>query len=98
MSKTQTVITGLRFQEYPESKEVHVHDDGKSLRFVAKTCGFKNDVESALIDLKAGPGAIIIEGTSRENLCLVSDGKKIKAFVLDSADMTKEIESFINKL
>ena len=98
MSKTTDTIAGLRFQEYPESNEVHVHDDGKSLRFIAKTKVFKEDVTSALLDLKAGPGATIIEGTSREKLCLVSDGKKIKAFVMDEADMTKEIESFVKKL
>jgi hypothetical protein len=96
--KTSDIIAGLRFQEYPESKEVHVHDDGKSLRFVAGTCNFKGDVASALIDLKAGPGATIIDGTSKEKLCLVSDGKKIKAFVIDDVDMTKEIESFVKKL
>jgi hypothetical protein len=99
MSKTTDTIAGLRFQEYPEDKVVHVHDDGKSLRFIAKTSVFKSDVESALVDLKAGPGAVIIEGTSKEKLCLFSDGKRIKAFVMgDKDDMTKEIESFIKKL
>lgn len=98
MSKTQSVISGLRFQEYPESKEVHVHDDGKSLRFVAGTCDFKGDVASALIDLKAGPGATIIGGNSKEKLCLISDGQKIKAFIMDEVDMTKEIETFVKKL
>ena len=99
MSKTTDTIAGLRFQEYPESNEVHVHDDGKSLRFVAKKAAFKSDVGSALVDLKAGPGATIIEGTSKEKLFLISDGKKIKALVLDDKDdMTKEIESFIKKL
>jgi len=99
MSKTTDTIAGLRFQEYPESNEIHVHDDGKSLRFIAGTKAFKEDVTSALIDLKAGPGATIIEGTSKEKLCLISDGKKIRAIVLDDkVDMTKEIESFVKKL
>jgi hypothetical protein len=54
---------------------------------------------SALVDLKAGPGATIIEGTSKEKLCLFSDGKQIKVFVMgDKEDMTKEIESFVKKL
>ena len=98
MPKTTETIAGLRFQEYPESNEVHVHDDGKSLRFVAKTAAFKSDVKSALEDLKAGPGVTIIEGTSMERLYLISDGQKIKALVLDDNDMTKGIESFVKKL
>lgn len=98
MSKTTDTIAGLRFQEYPETREIHVHDDAKSLRFIAKTTPFKSDMESALVDLKAGPGATLIEGTSKEKLFLVSDGKKIKAFVVDDTDMTKEIESFVKKL
>jgi hypothetical protein len=98
MSKTSDTIAGLRFQEYPESKEVHVHDDKNSLRFVAKTKTFKDDMASSIVDLKAGPGATIIEGTSKEKLCFISDGKKIQAFVMDTVDMTKEIETFIKKL
>jgi len=99
MSKTTDTIAGLRFQEYPEEKMVHVHDDAKGLRFIAGTRDFKAEVKSALDDLKAGPGAAIIEGTSKEVLCLFSDGKRIKAFVMDDKeDMTKEIESFVKKL
>jgi hypothetical protein len=99
MSKTTDTIAGLRFQQYPESNEVHVHDDARSLRFVADAKVFKEDVASAFIDLKAGAGATVVGGTSKEKLCLISDGKKIKAFVMDDKeDLTKEIESFIKKL
>jgi len=98
MSKTTETIAGLRFQEYPETKEVHVHDDARSLKFVAPTKVFKQDLSDALTDLKAGPGATVIGGTSVERLCLVSDGTKINAFVMVDKDMTKELDSFLKKL
>lgn len=96
--KTTDTIAGLRFQEYLESKEVHVHDDARNLKFVAATKSFKEDLSSALTDLKAGPGATVIWGTSTERLCLVNDGTKIHAFVMEDKNMAKDLESFLKKL
>lgn len=99
MSKTTDTIAGLRFQVYPESDEVHVHDDAKGIKVIASSKDFKEDVASAIKDLKSNDGVAIIEGTSKEKLCLIGYNKKIKAYVLDNKDdSSKEIESFLKTI
>jgi hypothetical protein len=99
MSKTTDTIAGLRFQVYPESDEVHVHDDAKGIKVIASSKDFKEDVASAIKNLKSNDGATIIEGTSKEKLCLISCDGKIKAYVIDNKeDFSKEIESFLKTI
>jgi hypothetical protein len=99
MPKTTDTIAGLRFQHYPESKEVHVHDDARGLKFVASLKEFKQDLSEAIKELKSTTGSTLISGTSTEQLYMISDGSKIKACVLDGKlDLTKELESFLKKL
>ena len=98
MSKTTDTISGLRFQNYPESNEVHVHDDEHGLKFKASASSFKSEVENALSYFKDSDGATLISGSSKEQLCLVGEGKKVKAFVVAEGDQRRDIESFIKKL
>jgi hypothetical protein len=98
MPKTTDTIAGLRFQQYPESKEIHVHDDARGLKFIASLPEFKKDLSEALTELKSTAGSTLIGGTSAEQLYQVSDGLKIKACVLNNQNMTKDLESFLKKL
>jgi hypothetical protein len=94
--KNTNTINGLRFQKY-DSKEVHVHDDSRSVKFVSSTTEFKKDVKNALSQLK-GDGAIIVGGTSKEKLLLIKDGKVLSAVILSDQDITKELNSFLSSL
>jgi hypothetical protein len=103
MDKTNNTIAGLRFQKY-DSGEVHVHDDSKNIKFVSSTAEFKKDVKQALKDLLAsghyGPqdGAVVIEGTSKERLVLIRDGKNLSASVISDQNIISELQSFCNTL
>ena len=98
MSKTTDTIQGLRFQVYPETREVHIHDDQKNLKFIDTIKSFKKDLASALKDFDKGPGSTIIEGTSKDRLYLVHDGKMLHVSILGDQDYTKEVEGFLKKL
>jgi hypothetical protein len=98
MSKTTDTIQGLRFQVYPETKEVHVHDDQKNLKYIDTAKSFKRDVAGALKDFEKAPGSAIIEGTSKDRLCLMHDGKTLHVSIIGGQDYTKEVKDFLNKL
>lgn len=88
---------GLRYQTY-SGGQLHIHDDAKSLKFVANTKAFKKDVEEALKDLKAAHGgAIQIVGTSIEVLYLIQDSGKTFILVAKNSD-EKELKDFVRSL
>jgi Neuraminidase (sialidase) len=95
MKDTQN-ISGLRFQKY-DTGVVHIHDDARSLTFLAKTKDFKKEVEGFF--KQKGDGAVIIDGTSKEKLLLMREDKKITAVVLpDQQDIGTELKGFFNSL
>jgi len=98
MSKTTDTIAGLRFQVYPESNEVHVHDDQKSIKFIGNAKDFKKEVNEAMKSFAGSAGAVLIKGTSKEQLCLVDDGKRVYASVVNDTDVTSDLIDFLKKL
>lgn len=90
--KDTNTIAGLRFQKY-DSNQIHVHDDVRNLKFVATKAVFKKDL-SEFLKQRDG-GASIIEGSSKEKLLLVKDGKNISATILSDQDITKELKDFL---
>ena len=93
--KNTTAIAGLRFQKY-DTNMVHVHDDVKNLKFVAKTKDFKKNIESFI--KQKGDGATLVDGISKERLLLVKEDKKLFAEVLSEQDIVKDLISFIDSL
>jgi cell division protein FtsB len=104
MSKNTQDIAGLRFQKY-DTGEVHIHDDVKNLKFIAKIDDFKKEVEDFI--KQDSDGATIIEGVSKERLLLIKEGKNVITVVLDSlysttifpeSKSTKEFIAFVDSL
>jgi hypothetical protein len=95
MKDTQ-FIAGLRFQKY-DTGVVHVHDDARNLKFMAKTKNFKKEIEEFI--KQKGDGAVVIDGTSKERLLLIKEGKKVIAIVLsDEHDVGPDLKGFWNSL
>jgi hypothetical protein len=87
-------INGLRF--HINNDEVHIHDDAKSLKFIAKKSVFSSDIDDAinqLDNLKCGVAKI--DGTSKEKLCLVKDEKNFFMFIMDNSNSKSKLESFL---
>jgi hypothetical protein len=96
MDKETKNIAGMRFQKY-DTGVVHVHDDARCLTFQAKTKDFKKEVEEFL--KQKGDGATVIEGTSKEKLLLIKEGKEVtRAIVLPEPKSMKDFNTFIDSL
>lgn len=95
MSKDTQNIAGLRFQKY-DTGVVHVHDDARNLKFMAKTKEFKKEVEGFI--KQKSDGATIIDGTSKERLLLIKEGKNVLTVVLSEPKSTKEFNTFVDSL
>ena len=96
--ETET-IQGLRFQIYASNDVVHVHDDGAGLRFECSKNKFKEEVGSAMKDLKKADGIAKIKGRKSVSLYLCSDGGNFNAFVIREGDSRKkEVEKFLRRL
>jgi hypothetical protein len=96
MDKTNNNIAGLRFQKY-DSGEIHVHDDTKNIKFISSTTEFKKDIKQAIKNLLQD-GAVIVEGTSKEQLVLIRNGKNFSATIIDNQNIISELHSFCNTL
>jgi hypothetical protein len=88
----ETLIGGLRF--HVSGTTVHVHDDNRKLKFEGNAIGFKQQVEIALKELEKTEGIIKISGT-KDDLCIVSDGKKISLFLSSNQDVKSDLNSFL---
>lgn len=97
MNKNSTTVSELRFQDY-ENGDVHIHDDSHNLKFVANQDDFKEQMEIALEDLKTTDGIIKIEGTSKEVLYLLKEGRSFHVFVAGGKSKKKELEKFVDGL
>lgn len=89
----ETTVGGLRC--HINNGEVHIHDDTKSLKFKADSVSFKTDVEDALTQLSKTDGIVKIDGTSKESLCLVQDGKNFFMFVTTDKGMKTDLKAFL---
>lgn len=82
-------INGLRL--HVNAGKVHVHDDGKGLKFSDDTSNFKAEVESAIRSLEKADGIVKIDGTGA-TLCIMKDGKSYDMFLAGGSIKTKLTE------
>lgn len=86
-------INNLRF--HINNCEVHIHDDARSLKFVVKKDKFVSEVQDALDTFKSSDGIIEIEGSSKEKLCLIKNGKNFTTFIMSDNNVQTNLEKFI---
>lgn len=86
-------INNLRF--HVNNGEVHIHDDARSLKFVAKTKNFTSEVKEAINTLETTDGIIKIDGTSKEKLYLIKDNKNLLVFIANDVDQKDKLETFL---
>ncbi len=88
-------FSGLRM--HLSDNEVHVHDDSKSLKFRANPGQFKEDVQDAFSTLKKQEGIVMIEGKTRNELCIMKNQTTYSMFLMEKVSIKSQLESFIKK-
>lgn len=92
----ETMIEGLRL--HINNSDVHIHDDTKSLKFIAKKDIFKKDVEAAIKDLNKtkNDGLVKIEGSSGK-VYILKENQRFSLFMATSTSIRTQLEKFIKE-
>lgn len=93
--KNETTIGGLRLHE--SAGEVHVHDDGKSVKFIMDALTFKEEIQDALAELQKHEGIIKVNGDNSVPLYIMKDDKLYNVFVGGSG-VKGELQKFFRGL
>jgi len=94
----ETVIKSLRMHVNDTEGKVHVHDDGKGLKFTASTRDFKSEMSKALKSLDKTDGIVSISGDTSVRLLVLHDGKSFHTFLADDTSNKKDLETFIKDI
>lgn len=78
--------------------EVHIHDDGRTLKFYMGADDFKKEVNDALDSLRRTDGVIPIKGKGTTELFIVSKDGDFSMFLHGGADCVHDLKSFVNTI
>jgi len=88
-------FSGLRM--HISDGDVHVHDDTKNLKFRAGQSQFKEDIQDAFNTLKKKEGIVMIDGETRNELCIMKNGTTYSMFIMGKVSIKSQLQSFIKK-
>jgi len=90
--RNEETICGLRM--HINGSEVHIHDDGKSMKFVTDCENFKEKMKEGFEALKKADGIFPIDGDGACNFYLLKIGRNLTCFVMDSNSSKQKLETF----
>jgi hypothetical protein len=93
-SNEQT-ISGLRFHVNDGEQKVHIHDDSGQTKFTLDRKSFREQMKSALEDIRGTNGIMSIEGDNRIKLYVMNDSGNYRAFLSDGSSVKNKIEDFL---
>ena len=88
----ETDFCGLRLHE--NSGNVHIHDDGKKLKFETPVEEFKEDIEDAFESLNDKEGIVRITGM-KHDLYVMKQGRNISVFLMNNSSIKRKLQDFI---